>query len=275
PVKKRKLTSLRLLGTVGEPINPEAWMWYHKVIGKGRCPIVDTWWQTETGSILMAPLPGTTPLKPGSAALPLPGIDIAILDEEGHPQSSGYLAITSPWPSMLRGIHNDPVRFEQTYWKKWEGKYYFTGDGAIQDEDNYFWIIGRIDDVINVSGHRLGTAEIESALVDNPMVAEAAVIAISHPIKGQAITAFVTLKENVSFDPSIENTLKQHVVTKIGAIARPERILFIHDLPKTRSGKIMRRLLKDIAEGRVIGDATTLSDPSILEEIKTKYQEER
>lgn len=272
--KECDLSSLRLLGSVGEPINPEAWMWYYTHIGQTQCPIVDTWWQTETGSIMIAPIPGLTPLKPGSATLPLPGITVSIFDDEGNPQNSGYLMITSPWPSMLRGIHKDPVRYEETYWKKGVNGYYFTGDGAKQDPDGYFWLSGRVDDVINVSGHRLGTMEIESALVDHKSVAEAAVIATSHAIKGQAIVAFVTLKEKAAHCEGLENELKQHVVNKIGALARPERILFICDLPKTRSGKIMRRLLRDIAEGRVVGDQTTLSDPSVIEEIKGKYQED-
>ncbi len=268
------LSSLRLLGSVGEPINPEAWMWYHTHIGQGKCPIVDTWWQTETGSIMIAPIPGLTPLKPGSATKPLPGIDVSIVDDQGKAQSSGYLVITSPWPSMLRGIHNDPIRYKETYWKKGDGGTYFTGDGASRDEDGYFWLAGRVDDVINVSGHRLGTMEIESALVDYQYVAEAAVIAISHSIKGQAIVAFVTLKEKMGFYDDLENDLKQHTVKKIGAIARPERIIFVCDLPKTRSGKIMRRLLRDIAEGRIAGDTTSLSDPAVLEVIKGKYHEE-
>ncbi len=268
------LSSLRLLGSVGEPINQEAWLWYHKHIGAGRCPIVDTWWQTETGSIMISPLPDQTLLKPGSATLPLPGIDAAILDEEGRPASSGYLAITSPWPFMLRGIHNDPARYEATYWSRWQQGYYFTGDGAQQDDDGYFWLMGRVDDVINVSGHRLGTMEIESALIDNHNVAEAAAIATAHPIKGQAITAFVTLKESSSHSPDLESALKAHLVHKIGAFARPERIIFICDLPKTRSGKIMRRLLRDIAEGRLPGDTTTLSDPLLINEIKKRYTEE-
>ncbi len=268
------LSSLRLLGSVGEPINPEAWMWYYNHIGQRKCPIVDTWWQTETGSIMIAPIPDLTALKPGSATKPLPGIDVAIVDDHGHPQSSGFLVITSPWPSMLRGIHNDPVRYEETYWKKWDGVYYFTGDGAKKDDDGYFWLSGRVDDVINVSGHRLGTMEIESALIDYHGVAEAAVVAIAHSIKGQAIVAFVILKDGINLHTELENELKQHVAKKIGAIARPEKILFVGNLPKTRSGKIMRRLLRDIAEGRIAGDTTTLSDPSIIEQIKEKYQEE-
>jgi acetyl-CoA synthetase len=261
------LSSLRMLGSVGEPINPEAWMWYHTHIGQGKCPIADTWWQTETGSILIAPIPSLISLKPGSATVPLPGIDVAILDENGQPNSSGYLAITSPWPSMLRGIYKDPKRYEDTYWNKWNGAFYFTGDGAKQDDDGYYWLMGRVDDVINVSGHRLGTMEIESALIDYKSVAESAAIAVDHPIKGQAIVAFVSLKDGVVFDEELEANLKQHVVKKIGAIARPE-------LPKTRSGKIMRRLLRDIAEERVVGDITTLADPSVIAQIKSKYAED-
>ncbi len=268
------LSSLRLLSSVGEPINPEAWMWYYTHIGRKNCPIVDTWWQTETGSILISPLPGLTTLKPGSATFPLPGINAEILTEDGKKSDKGYLAITTPWPSMLRGIHKDPERFENTYWNKWDGKYYFTSDGAIKDEEGYFWLMGRVDDVINVSGHRLGTMEVESALVDHSNVAEAAVVAVKHPIKGQGIIAFVTLKEHVKTDSNTENMLKQHVVEKIGAIARPEKIIFTRDLPKTRSGKIMRRLLRDIGEGSVLGDVTTLADSSIVEELKAKYQED-
>jgi acetyl-CoA synthetase len=263
-IKGWDLSSLRLLGSVGEPINPEAWMWYHTHIGQSRCPIVDTWWQTETGSIMIAPIPGFTPLKPASATKPLPGIDIAISNEQG-------LYITSPWPSMLRGIHNDPLRFQNTYWKNGQ---YCTGDGAKIDEDGYVWITGRVDDVINVSGHRLGTMEIESALIEHPSVVEAAVIGIFDPIKGQAIACFVTLKEQAALQLDLENELKQHVTKKIGSIARPEKILLIQDLPKTRSGKIMRRLLRDIAEGRLLGDISTLADPSILQELKEKYLED-
>ena len=268
------LSSLRLLGSVGEPINPEAWMWYYTHIGHEKCPIVDTWWQTETGSIMIAPIPGLTPLKPGSATKPLPGIDVAIIDDLGNAQNSGYLMITSPWPSMLRGIHKNPLRYQETYWEKGASGFYFTGDGVSQDSDGYFWLNGRVDDVINVSGHRLGTMEIESALVDHTSVAEAAVIGIPHPVKGQMIVAFVTLKEKAGVHARLEMDLKQQVVKKIGPLARPERIIFIYDLPKTRSGKIIRRLLRDIAEGRIIGDQTTLSDPSVIEEIKGKYQED-
>lgn len=273
-LEKHDLSSLRLLGSVGEPINPEAWNWYYTHVGYESCPIVDTWWQTETGSIMISPIPGITSLKPGSASHPLPGIDIAILNHEGNPSSTGLLAITSPWPSMLRGIHNDAERFEQTYWSKWEGKYYFTGDGATQDEDGYFWLTGRSDDVIKVSGHRIGSAEIESALVDYSSVAEAAVIGIEDKIKGHSIVAFVTVKDGIKADTVLMEILKQHVTKKIGTLARPERIIFICELPKTRSGKIMRRLLRDIAEGHVLGDTSTLSDPSVIKNIKNQYQDE-
>jgi acetyl-CoA synthetase len=273
-LKGSNLSSLRLLGSVGEPINPQAWMWYYTHVGEEKCPVVDTWWQTETGSIMIAPLPGLTPLKPGSATLPLPGVEVAILNEEGNFSSSGLLAITSPWPSMLRGVYKDPKRYEETYWKKWNGRYYFTGDGARQDADGYFWLMGRVDDVMNVSGHRIGTMEVESAFVSHRSVAEAAVIGIAHPIKGQAIAAFVTLKEGFHSSKALSEELKQHIVNTIGGIARPEKIIFIYDLPKTRSGKIMRRLLRDIAEGRILGDVTTLSDPSVINEVKSKYEED-
>ena len=274
------LSSLRLLGSVGEPINPEAWMWYHKWIGHERCPIVDTWWQTETGAIMITPLPGLVATKPGSATRPFPGVDAKILDEGGNEVNvgGGYLAITSPWPSMLRGIWGDPERFESQYWSKWPG-IYFTGDGAKRDEDGYFWLLGRVDDVINVAGHRIGTMEVESALVDHQSVAEAAVVGISHEIKGTAIAAFVIVKssraEEAKRDPAkFEKELKDHVSEKIGAIARPEKILITADLPKTRSGKIMRRLLRDIAEGRALGDVTTLADPTVVASLKDKYEEE-
>lgn len=263
------LSSLRLLGSVGECINPEAWLWYYNYIGRGNCPIVDTWWQTETGSIMIAPIPGLIPLKPGSATKPLPGIDVSLIHDDSDLQSGGYLVITSPWPSMLRGIHNDPTRYKETYWSKKSGCY-FTGDGAKQDKDGYFWFYGRVDDIINVSGHRLGTMEIESALLDYDGVAEAGVVAVSHPIKGQAIVAFVVLKENMSFSIDLENDLKQHIVKKIGGIARPERIFFSSNLPKTRSGKIIRRLLRDVAEGRELSDTTTLADLSVIEELMFK-----
>ncbi len=273
-LRDHDFSSLRLLGSVGEPINPEAWLWYHRHIGQGNCPIVDTWWQTETGSIMIAPLPGITPLKPGSATRPLPGIDVALIDEKGEESSSGYLVLTSPWPSMLRGVHKDPARYEQTYWKKFGGKYYFTGDGAKQDQEGYYWLMGRVDDVINVSGHCLGTMELESVLTEYQGVVEAAIIAISHPIKGQGIVGFVTLRDGFTPGKSMEDALKQHVVKKIGAIARPEKIIFIGELPKTRSGKIMRRLLRDIAEGRIVGDTSTLSNPSVIHAIKNQYLEE-
>ena len=278
--KAHNMSSLRLLGSVGEPINPEAWMWYHKNIGAERCPIVDTWWQTETGAILITPLPGLVATKPGSATKPFPGIDAKILDQKGNEVKvgGGYLAITSPWPSMLRGIYGDPDRYVQQYWSRWPGVY-FTGDGAKRDEDGYFWLLGRVDDVINVAGHRIGTMEVESALVDHKAIAEAAVVGISHEIKGTAIAAFVIVKEShrdaALKDPEkFEAELKQHVAQKIGAIARPEKILVTADLPKTRSGKIMRRLLRDIAEGRALGDVTTLADPTVVASLKDKYEEE-
>ncbi|HEX3067833.1 MAG TPA: acetate--CoA ligase [Thermoanaerobaculia bacterium] len=274
------LSSLRLLGSVGEPINPEAWMWYQKWIGGDRCPIVDTWWQTETGAIMISPLPGLVATKPGSATKAFPGIDAKILNEAGDEVEvgGGYLAITSPWPSMLRGIWRDPERYVAQYWSKWPG-IYFTGDGARRDEDGYFWLLGRVDDVINVAGHRIGTMEVESALVDHQSVAEAAVVGINHEIKGTAIAAFVIVKasrlEEAKKDPAkFEKELKDHVSAKIGAIARPEKILVTADLPKTRSGKIMRRLLRDIAEGRTLGDVTTLADPTVVASLKDKYEEE-
>ncbi len=274
--EKHDLSSLRLLGTVGEPINPEAWMWYHEYIGGEKCPVVDTWWQTETGSILITPLPGLTRTKPGSATVPHPGIHADIVDADGNtiPVGGGFLVITKPWPSMIRTIYGDPERYYETYWKKFKGKYYFTGDGAKRDEDGYFWILGRVDDVINVAGHRISTMEIESAFVDHPDVAESAAVGITHEIKGQAITAFVTLKEGVEQSSEMEKKLKEHVVRKIGAIARPETVIFSADLPKTRSGKIMRRLLKDIADGRVLGDTSTLADPSVIDKLKRQYEEE-
>jgi len=270
------LSSLRLLGSVGEPINPEAWIWYYKNIGREKCPVVDTWWQTETGCVLISPLAGLTPLKPGSATKPLPGIDAQVLREDGTAVDvgGGYLALTSPWPSMLRGIYGDPERFEATYWSKWKNGIYFTGDGCKKDEDGYLWLLGRVDDVMNVAGHRIGTMEVESALVDHPNVAEAAVVGIPDEIKGQAIAAFVTLKEGHQPKKEMEDLLKQHVVEKIGAIARPSKIIFTADLPKTRSGKIMRRLLRDVAEGRALGDVTTLADAGVVESLKKKYADE-
>jgi acetyl-CoA synthetase len=274
--KKHDLSTLRLLGSVGEPINPEAWVWYWKNIGGGRCPVVDTWWQTETGSILISPLPGITTLKPGSATKPFPGIDAEILDERGHPVGpgkGGYLVIKKPWPAMLRNIYGDPQRFVQQYWSRYPD-IYFTADGAKVDEDGYYWLLGRVDDVIKVSAHRISTMEVESALVDNAKVAEAACIGKSHEIKGEAIVAFVTLKEGVAGTDAVMNELKQHVVTKIGSVARPDDIYFTAELPKTRSGKIMRRLLRDVAEGRALGDTTTLADPAVVEALKQQYGEE-
>jgi len=272
--QRHDLSSLRLLGTVGEPINPEAWMWYHEHIGGGRCPIVDTWWQTETGMIMITPLPGIITTKPGSATRPFPGVFADILDEQGNPVPlgrGGYLVITRPWPAMTRGLYGDPERFVQIYWSKYPG-IYFTGDGAKRDEDGYFWLLGRVDDVINVAGHRLSTMEIESALVDHPAVAEAAVIGKHHEIKGQAVAAFVIIKEGYQADERLREELKQHVANKIGAIARPDDIIFTADLPKTRSGKIMRRLLRDVAEGRALGDTTTLADPAVVQALKEKYE---
>ncbi len=267
------LSSLRLLGSVGEPINPEAWVWYWRVIGGGRCPVVDTWWQTETGHILITPLPGVTVCKPGSATKPFPGVDAAVLDDHGKPAKAGYLVLRQPWPGMLRGIWGDPERYVKQYWSRYKD-IYFTGDGAKLDEDGYFWLLGRVDDVINVSGHRVSTMEVESALVDHPLVAESAVIGRSHEIKGQALAAFVTVKEGVATSPELGDELKAHVVKKIGALARPDDIIFSADLPKTRSGKIMRRLLRDIAEGRALGDTTTLADPAVVARLKTKYEEQ-
>ena len=265
------LSSLRLLGTVGEPINPEAWMWYRELIGKGRCPIVDTWWQTETGAIMITPLPGATPTKPGSGTLPFPGIEIDVMTRDGKPvgnNQGGYLVIKKPWPSMLRTIWGDDERYQQQYWSQIKG-IYFAGDGARRDNDGYFWIMGRIDDVINVSGHRLGTAEVESALVSHSAVAEAAVVARPDDLKGSAIVAFVTLEGSHSASDALSQELRSHVVKEIGALARPDDIRFTETLPKTRSGKIMRRLLREIAtSGSVAGDVSTLEDFSVLEKLR-------
>ncbi|MBX6363702.1 MAG: acetate--CoA ligase [Gemmatimonadetes bacterium] len=266
------LSTLRLLGSVGEPINPEAWVWYHEHIGHGRCPIVDTWWQTETGAIMITPLPGVVPTKPGSATIPFPGIQAEVLNNEGQKVRSGFLAIPAPWPSMLRTIWGDDERYRQTYWSKWPD-IYFPGDGAKIDDDGDFWLLGRVDDVLNVAGHRIGTMEVESALVDHPAVAEAAVVGRADELKGQAIAAFVTVKEGVEPTDTLRKELRQHVAEKIGAIARPDDILFAADLPKTRSGKIMRRLLRDIAEGRALGDTTTLADPAVVARLKSEYEE--
>ena len=271
---QRDLSSLRLLGSVGEPINPEAWLWYHKHIGGERCPIVDTWWQTETGMIMISPLPGVTELKPGSCTVPFPGVKVEILNKAGEPVEPGevgYVAITEPWPAMLRTVYGDDKRFKDTYWSNWQNKY-FAGDGAKIDEDNYFWIIGRVDDVINVSGHRIGTAEVESVLVEHPAVAEAACIGKNHEVKGQSIAAFVTLREGVVDSEELVAELKAYIATKIGAIARPDDLYLTDDLPKTRSGKIIRRILKDIAEGRSIGDTTTLADASSIDSLKKLSQ---
>ena len=272
-VEKYDLSKLRLLGTVGEPINPEAWMWYHRVIGKERCPIVDTWWQTETGAIMITPLPGVTDTRPGTATRPFPGIAATILDSQGHEVDGGLLAVTRPWPSMLRTIWGDDERFRKTYWSRWDGVY-FPGDGAKRDPDGYLWILGRVDDVLNVAGHRIGTAEVESALVSHTDVAEAAVVGKHHELKGQAIAAFVTLKESTTIHDQLVDDLRDHVAEKIGAIAKPEAIIFTAELPKTRSGKIMRRLLKDIAEGRAVGDTTTLADPAVVQKLKERYESE-
>jgi acetyl-CoA synthetase len=266
-VKKHDLSSLRLLGSVGEPINPEAWMWYYKTIGGGRCPIVDTWWQTETGSILITPLPGAIPTKPGSATLPFFGVDAAVVDERGEEVGAnvgGKLIIRKPWPSMLRTIYGDKERYRKQYWSEFKGCY-LTGDGARRDEDGYFWIVGRIDDVLNVAGHRLGTSEIESALVAHAHVAEAAVVGRPDEMKGQAVVAFVTLKGSATPSSGLKTELRDHVGVHIGAIAKPDEVRFAEALPKTRSGKIMRRLLKEIASGKTVtGDTTTLEDFSVL-----------
>ena len=271
--KRCNLSSLRLLGSVGEPINPEAWVWYWKVIGGGRCPVVDTWWQTETGHILITPLPGTTVCKPGSATFPFPGIEADVVNDRGQSVDAGYLVIKRPWPGMTRGIYGDPERFKQTYWSQMPGLY-FTGDGAKRDKGGYFWLLGRVDDVMNVSGHRVSTMEVESALVDHPTVAEAAVIGRTHEIKGQAIAAFVTLKAGRQLTDELRAEIKEHVAKKIGALARPDDVIYAAELPKTRSGKIMRRLLRDIAEGKALGDTTTLADSSVVATLKKAYEED-
>ncbi len=269
--QKHDLSSLRVLGSVGEPINPEAWVWYHLNIGGERCPIVDTWWQTETGAIMISPLPGATTTKPGSATFPLPGISAELVDNDGTPvpKGGGYLTLTQPWPSMLRGIYGDPERYQDTYWSRFDGRY-FAGDGAKVDEDGYTWVLGRVDDVMNVSGHRISTTEVESALVDNDKVAEAAVVGAKDDTTGQAIVAFVTLRGTTEPSDEVGSELREHVATKIGKIGRPKTIIFTDDLPKTRSGKIMRRLLRDVAEGRELGDTTTLADPNVVEEIRDR-----
>ncbi|MGK0332670.1 MAG: acetyl-CoA synthetase, partial [Minisyncoccia bacterium] len=265
---KHDLSSLRLLGTVGEPINPEAWMWYQNTIGGGRCPIVDTWWQTETGGIMISPLPGATTTKPGSATFPLPGVSAELVDDDANPVSvgGGYLTLTRPWPGMLRGIWGDAERYQDTYWSRFAGRY-FAGDGAKLDDDGYLWLLGRVDDVMNVSGHRISTTEVESALVSHPAVAEAAVVGASDVTTGQAVIAYVILREGHDAD---EQELRNHVAGQIGGIAKPKQVYITTDLPKTRSGKIMRRLLRDVAEGRNIGDTTTLADSSIVDELQAK-----
>jgi acetyl-CoA synthetase len=273
---RHDLSRLRLLGSVGEPINPEAWMWYHEHIGGRRCPIVDTWWQTETGAIAISPLPGVTATKPGSATMALPGYSAELLDSKANriPVGGGLLAITRPWPSMLRTIWGDDERYVQTYFSKWPGRpdLYFPGDGAKRDSDGYFWILGRVDDVLNVAGHRIGTMEVESALVEHPAVAEAAVVGKTHELKGQALAAFVTLREGKHPSLELRDELRQFVADKIGALARPDEIMFSADLPKTRSGKIMRRLLRDIAENRALGDTTTLADQGVVANLTGEWQ---
>ena len=268
---KHDLSSLRLLGSVGEPINPEAWMWYHEHIGGGRCPIVDTWWQTETGGIMISPLPGATTLKPGSATFPIPGVGAEVVDDAGKAvrRGGGYLTLTHPWPGMLRGIWGDPQRYKDTYWSRFDGRY-FAGDGAKLDDDGYLWLLGRVDDVMNVSGHRISTTEVESALVSHPAVAEAAVVGANDATTGQAIIAYVTLVGGATAD---EQDLRNHVAKEIGAIAKPKTVYFTPDLPKTRSGKIMRRLLRDVAEGRNLGDTTTLADASVVSELQKRAAE--
>ena len=267
---KHDLTSLRLLGTVGEPINPEAWIWYHTHIGGQRCPVVDTWWQTETGGHMISPLPGVTTLKPGSATFPLPGIGVEVVDDEGRPveRGGGYLTLTRPWPAMLRGIWGDPQRYRETYWSTYPGRY-FAGDGVKTDDDGYLWLLGRVDDVMNISGHRISTTEVESALVDHDSVAEAAVVGASDELTGQAIVGYVILKNRAEPSAGLVEEVRQHVAQKIGPTARPKRVIVVADLPKTRSGKIMRRLLRDIAEGRDLGDTTTLADPGVVDAIRS------
>src|SRR2546421_7528212 len=270
--QRHDLSSLRLLGSVGEPINPEAWVWYREHIGADRCPVVDTWWQTETGMILITPLPGITTLKPGSATKPFPGVSAAVYDEQGNevgPGAGGYLVLERPWPAMLRGIYGDDERYKETYWSKYEDVY-FAGDGARIDEDGDFWLLGRVDDVMNVSGHRISPIEVESALVDHQEVAEAAVCGRKDERTGQAIVAFVSLKGGEEGSVEKLEELRNHVAKKIGPIAKPANIVFTPELPKTRSGKIMRRLLRDVAENRELGDTTTLADPAVVDEIKER-----
>ncbi len=268
------LSSLRLLGTVGESINPEAWIWYNRVIGGERCPIIDTWWQTETGGVMLAPLPGAIPTKPGCATVPFFGIDLSVVTLSGEEAEAGLLTIRKPWPGITRGIYGDQERYKSTYWSNWGGKWYFPGDGAKRDEDGYIWVLGRVDDVVNVSGHRIGTAELESIFVEHFSVAESAVIGVKHEIKGQGLVAFVTLKEGIDTTNDLKMELFGMIEKQIGKFARPEKIVFTPDLPKTRSGKIMRRLLRDIAEDREVGNATTLADPSVVEDLQRQFAEE-
>jgi acetyl-CoA synthetase len=274
---RHDLSSLRLLGSVGEPINPKAWLWYHRVIGGERCPIVDTWWQTETGHIMISPLPGITATKPGSATVPLPGVDAAVFDERGEEieEGEGVLVLRRPWPGMLRTLYREDERFVETYFSRFGPETYLVGDAGRRDEDGYLWVLGRIDDVINVSGHRLSTAEVESAIVSHPKVAEAAVIGQTDEQTGQAICAFVTLEGDREGTEELIAELRDHVAGRIGKLARPKRVIWSGDLPKTRSGKIMRRLLRDIAEGRELGDVTTLRDPAVTEELERKIAERR
>jgi acetyl-CoA synthetase len=275
-VEKHDLSKLKLLGTVGEPINPKAWLWYYIVVGGERCPIVDTWWQTETGAIMITPLPGITTLKPGSATKPFPGIAAQLVNDAGEPVAlggGGYIVLTRPWPSMLRGIYGDDERYKQTYWSKFPHMY-LAGDGCKRDLDGDFWFLGRIDDVMNVSGHRISTTEVESALVDHPLVAEAAVTGKNDDITGQAICAFVTLKSHATGSPELGDALRDHVADKLGKFCRPKYLTFTQELPKTRSGKIMRRLLRDIAEGRMLGDTTTLADSNIVHELQERARTE-
>lgn len=277
-VDKHDVSSLRLLGSVGEPINPEAWMWYRGVIGGGQCPVVDTWWQTETGAIMITPLPGITSTKPGAATRPFPGVVASIYDDDGVDQlengteAGGYLVIKRPWPSMTRGIYGDPDRFKDVYWSRFSDAY-FPGDGAKTDVDGYFWLLGRVDDIMLVSGHNISTMEVESALVDHPVVAEAAVIGRTDSIKGQAVAAFVILRSDAEWSEEIRQELRDHVGSKIGPIAKPDDLFIVAEVPKTRSGKIMRRLLRDVAEGRALGDVTTLSDPAVVQSLKDQYEE--
>jgi acetyl-CoA synthetase len=267
------LSSLRLLGSVGEPINPEAWIWYWQHIGGGRCPVVDTWWQTETGAIMISPLPGATVAKPGSATFPLPGIGAEVVNDDGEPvpiPGGGYLVLTRPWPSMLRGIWGDPDRYRDTYWSRFDGRY-FAGDGAKRDDDGYFWLLGRVDDIMLVAGHNISTTEVESSLVAHPAVCEAAVVGRTDDTTGQAVAAFVILRSGNEPSDALVSDLRDHVAQHIGPIAKPKSILFTEDLPKTRSGKIMRRLLRNVAEDETLGDTTTLADPAVVEGIKARY----